>query len=325
MKLLNQNRQEGYAKIEVENEDDLWRIKDFFREGDKVRKFTQRTKLEGREKKSMKITIQLEKKSFENGRLRLTGEITEAGDDVELGYHSFNVEDGSELELWRDFSEGDWDKLEEWSEKDPYSVLFCLVEKGEADFYIVRESGIQSLSGVEENLPGKMYGSEKSEDEFLKQVAATIRRVKDDVDFVVLAGPGFTKNSLKNHLEVENLFMQDTSVTGETGLHEAIKRGALDKVVRSSRVADETQIMEEFMEKLRKDEPVSYGEEVEELAEMGAVEKLLITPKKARERKDIVETVEQQGGKVQVVHTDHEAGERLEGFTGLAAILRYQV
>jgi protein pelota len=170
-----------------------------------------------------------------------------------------------------------------------------------------------------------MYGSEKSEDEFLKQVAATIRRVKDDVDFVVLAGPGFTKNSLKNHLDVENLFVQDTSVTGETGLHEAIKRGALDKVVRSSRVADETQIMEEFMEKLRKDEPVSYGEEVEELAEMGAVEKLLVTPKKARERKDIVEDVEQQGGEVQVVHTDHEAGERLEGFTGLAAILRYQV
>jgi protein pelota len=325
MKLLNQDRKEGYAKIELENEDDLWRMKDFFREGDKVRKFTQRTMLEGREKKSMKLTIEVEKTSFENGRLRLTGEITEAGDDVELGYHSFNVESGSELEIWRNFSEKDWDNLEKWSEKDPYSVLFCLVEKGEADFYIVRESGIQSLSGVEENMPGKMYGSDKSEDEFLKQVAATIRRVEDDVDFVVIGGPGFVKERLKNFLEIDDLFVQDTSVTGKTGLHEAIKRGALDKVVRSSRVAEETQVMEEFMEKLRKDEPVSYGEEVEELAEMGAVEKLLITPKKAREKEEVVETVEQQGGEVEVVHTDHEAGERLQGFTGIAAILRYQV
>lgn len=325
MKLLNQDRKEGYAKIEVENEDDLWRMKDFFREGDEVRKFTQRTMLEGREKKSMKLTIEVEKTSFENGRLRLTGEITEAGDDVELGYHSFNVESGSELEIWRNFSENDWNKLEKWSEKQPYSVLFCLVEKGEADFYIVRESGIQSLSGVEENMPGKMYASDKSEDEFLKQVAATIRRVEDDVDFVVIAGPGFVKERLKNFLEIDDLFVQDTSVTGKTGLHEAIKRGALDKVVRSSRVAEETQIIEEFLEKLRKDEPVSYGDEVEELAEMGAVEKLLITPKKAREKEDLVETVEQQGGEVNVVHTDHEAGERLEGFTGVAAILRYQV
>jgi protein pelota len=325
MKLLNQDRKEGYAKIELENEDDLWRMKDFFREGDKVRKFTQRTMLEGREKKSMKLTIEVEKTSFENGRLRLTGEITEAGDDVELGYHSFNVESGSELEIWRNFSEKDWDNLEKWSEKDPYSVLFCLVEKGEANFYVVRESGIQSLSGVEENMPGKMYGSDKSEDEFLKQVAATIRRVEDDVDFVVIGGPGFVKERLKNFLEIDDLFVQDTSVTGKTGLHEAIKRGALDKVVRSSRVAEETQVMEEFMEKLRKDEPVSYGEEVEELAEMGAVEKLLITPKKAREKEEVVETVEQQGGEVEVVHTDHEAGERLQGFTGIAAILRYQV
>ncbi|MFQ3308656.1 MAG: protein pelota [Candidatus Nanohaloarchaea archaeon] len=325
MKLLNQDRKEGYAKIEVENEDDLWRLKDFFHEGDKVRKFTQRTMLEGREKKSMKLTIEVEKHSFENGRLRLTGEITEAGDDVELGYHSFNVESGSELEIWRNFSDKDWDNLEKWSEKDPYSVLFCLVEKGEADFYIVRESGIKSLSGVEENLPGKMYGSDKSEDEFLKQVAATIRRVEDEADYVVIGGPGFVKERLKNFLEIDNLFVQDTSVTGKTGLHEAIKRGALDKVVRSSRVADETTIVEEFLEKLRKDDPVSYGEEVEELAEMGAVETLIITPKKVREKKGLVETVEQQGGEVKVVHTDHEAGERIEGFTGVAAILRYRV
>lgn len=325
MKLLNQDRKEGYAKIEVENEDDLWRLQDFFEAGDRVRKFTQRTMLEGREKKSMNLTIEVEKTNFENGRLRLTGEIVEAGDDVELGYHSFNVEEGSELELWRNFTDKNWDNLEKWSETDPYSVLFCLVEKGSADFYIVRESGINSLSGVEENLPGKMYASDKSEDEFLKQAAATIRRVEDDVDFVVVAGPGFAKERLKNFLEIDDLFVQDTSVTGKTGLHEAIKRGSLDKVVRSSRVADETQIMEDFLEKLRKDEPVSYGEEVKELAEMGAVEKLLVTPKMAREEEETVDKVEQQGGEVQVIHTDHEAGERLEGLTGLAAILRYRV
>jgi stalled ribosome rescue protein Dom34 len=66
-----------------------------------------------------------------------------------------------------------------------------------------------------------------------------------------------------------------------------------------------------------------YGEPVENLAEMGAIKKLLITQDKQREKTEIIERVEQQGGEVQVVHTDHEAGERLENFGGLAALLRY--
>jgi protein pelota len=118
--------------------------------------------------------------------------------------------------------------------------------------------------------------------------------------------------------------VQDTSVTGETGLNEAIKRGALRKLVQNSRIADETALLEEVFEELRKDGKVEYGEPVRNLAEQGAVEKLVITEEEFRENQELVKTVEQNGGEVQKIHTDHEAGMRLENFGGIAAILRYK-
>ncbi|MFB6115297.1 MAG: mRNA surveillance protein Pelota, partial [Candidatus Nanohalobium sp.] len=69
---------------------------------------------------------------------------------------------------------------------------------------------------------------------------------------------------------------------------------------------------------------VDYGEEVEELAGLGAVEKLIITAEKRREHPEIPKMVERQGGDVVIVHTDHEAGERIGNFGGLAAFLRYR-
>ena len=326
MKLLNTDRREGYARIKIENEDDLWHLKDFIQPGDRLRALTQRTKLEGREKKTLKLTLEAEKIEYQESRLRVTGEITEGAEDIELGYHTFNLEPEIEFDIWRDFTDEEFNKLEEMEEKRSYKVLFCLVEKGNADLYMVEESGIKDLSKVEENIPGKMYADQKGGDEFYNQIKTVIERSARNVDNVILAGPGNEKNKVKNFLSeetAEKVFLQDTSVTGETGLREAIKRGALKKVVESSRIGDETEAMEELLEELRKDGLASYGEPVKDLAEKGAVKKLLITPEKNRENPELSKKVEQQGGESIIVHTDHESGQRLENFGGIAALLRY--
>jgi protein pelota len=327
MKILNQNREEGFAQIEIENEDDLWHLKEIIKEGDRVRAKTQRTKLDGREKKTCTLTLEVEKIEYQEDRLRLTGEITEGEEDIELGYHTFNLEPGKRFKLYKDFTDTEWEDLQEAEQKRSYTVLFCLVQKGESDFYLVEESGIQDLSKLDQNIPGKLYDDQDTGDSFYKEVASYIERTAEKVDKIVLGGPGFTKQKLENMLsdEVrEKVLMQDTSVIGKTGLNEAIKRGALDRVVENSRISEESSAVEEFLETLREDGPVSYGEPVRNLAEKGAVKKLLITQDKQREEPELVEKVEQQGGEVHVVHTDHEAGERLENFSGIAAILRYK-
>lgn len=326
MKLLKADRNEGYARIEVESKDDLWHLKEIVSEGDVVRKKTRRTKLDGREKKTLELTLDVEKTEYGNDRLRVTGEIREADDDVELGYHTFNIEEGEEFEIWKDFTKEEWSRLQEAVEKDSYQVLFCLVEKGKADLFLVEESGISDLSKLQQNVPGKLYSSQDEGEEFPKKVATVLER-SGDVDNIVLAGPGFEKQKVYNLLDGEladKTMVEDTSSTGETGLNEAIKRGALRKVVEESRIGDETEAVERFLEELEKNGKVEYGEPVLEMVEQGAVEKLLITQEKLRENREVAEKVEHQGGEIQLVHTDHEAGKRLEQFGGIAAFLRYK-
>lgn len=327
MKLLKTNRSEGYAKILIENTDDLWHLKEFITPGSRLKALTQRTKLDGREKKTVKLELEAEKIDYREDRLRVTGEITKGDEDIELGYHTFNLEPETEFEIWKDFSNAEWEKLQDLEEKRSYQVLFCLVEKGSADFFMVEESGIKDLSKVNQNIPGKMYSDQKTGEDFYSEVKTVLERSGKDVDNIILAGPGMQKNKVFNQLSDEiqkKTFQQDISVTGKTGLHEAIKRGALKKVVENARIGEEAQAVEEFFEELEKDGNVDYGEAVKELAEMGAVKKLLITQEMNRENPGIVEDVEQQGGEVQIIHTDHESGERLDQLGGIAAILRYK-
>lgn len=326
MELLKTDKGDGYAKIRIENKDDLWHLKDFILKGDMVRALTQRTKLDGREKKTVNLTLRAEKTEYTEERLRVTGEITEGHEDIELGYHTFNLVPGDEFEIQTDFSRDRWKRLQEMEEKRSYQVLFCLIEKGSADFFIVKESGIKDLSKVEQNIPGKMYADQETGEDFHKQVKSVLERTGEDVDNIVIGGPGFQKRKLYNLLPEElrnKTFVQDTSVTGKTGLHEAFKRGALDKVVENARVGEESQAVEEFLEALETDGDVSYGEPVKELADIGAVKKLLITAEKNRKEPEISQKVEEQGGEAQIVHTDHEAGKRLDNLGGIAALLRY--
>lgn len=328
MEILKSDRREGRAKIRIENEDDLWHLKDLFDKGDKVRALTQRTKIDGREKKTLKLTLEVEQVEYQEDRLRVTGEITRAGDEVELGYHTFNLDPDTEFEIWKDFTDEEWNRLKEAENKKSYEVLFCLVEKGKADLYMVKESGIQDLSGLEQNIPGKLYDDQDTGEQFYKELKNVLDRSSRDVDNIILCGPGFEKEKVYNMMDEElkkKIFVQDTSVTGKTGLHEAIKRGALKNVVESSRIDEETSELEKFFEELEKDGKADYGlEKVEELVDQGAVEKLLITQEQFRENQELVKKVERTGGEVQMIHVDHEAGERLENFGGVAALLRYK-
>lgn len=326
MEFLNVDKNDGYAKLRIDSKDDLWYLDDIIAPGDILRAKTMRTMLDGRDKKTTTLSLRVEKTEYQEDRLRVTGEITEGSEDIEMGYHTFNLDLNKEFELWKNFSEEEWNLLNEAEQHESYTVLFCLVEKGSADFFIVEESGIKELSKVDINMPGKMYSDQDSGDDFFKQVKDILQRTDEKVDYIVLGGPGHVKNRVANLLEdtSSKVFIQDTSVTGRTGLNEAFKRGALDNVVKASRISRETQILEDFFDKLREnDDLVAFGEELVDFVEIGAVEKILMLSTVYRDRRELAEKVEQQGGESFIVHEDHEAGERLENFGGLAGILRY--
>jgi Predicted RNA-binding proteins len=104
VKLLKQDKGENYAEVKVENEDDLWHLEDLIGHGDMVSAVTQRTKLDGREKKTLKLTVEAEKAELEGDRLRVTGEMKGEYQDVEIGYHTLNITPGTEFEISSDFT-----------------------------------------------------------------------------------------------------------------------------------------------------------------------------------------------------------------------------
>ena len=75
MEILKSSKEDGYARLQIENEDDLWYLKDLIKSGDRLKTRTQRTKLDGREKKTCTLTIEAEKIEYQENRLRGTGEI----------------------------------------------------------------------------------------------------------------------------------------------------------------------------------------------------------------------------------------------------------
>ncbi len=333
MNILSQDRKDGYMKLEIESDADLWHLKHVIEERDTLRMNDQRTTIEGGEKTRARITLEVEKVNYEGDRLRATGEITEAPEDVQRGYHTFNLEQGVTFEVWKEnWKEYQLDRVREAADTESYEILVCMIDKEGADMTIITETGIQGLSEVASGHSGKMYRSESGEDEFYGEIISILKE-HTDVDRIILAGPGFEKENLKNAIEddhpglAEHVMVEDASTTGTPGVQEVIKRGAIKRVLQQSRIADEVEAVEELLEHINRDDgKAEYGlEPVKNAVEMGAVEMLLINDVLVHQQEDMMERVEQMNGEVQIVHEDHDAGKKLSALGGIAAILRYRI
>jgi len=97
----------------------------------------------------------------------------------------------------------------------------------------------------------------------------------------------------------------------------------------------ETEAVERVLARLGgQKEDVSYGlGSVEKAISYGAVEELLVTDKMLRESTDaerkalegLMREVERMGGKILIIHAEHEAGHKLTSLGGIAGLLRFRV
>jgi protein pelota len=123
----------------------------------------------------------------------------------------------------------------------------------------------------------------------------------------------------------------------QVGVHEVLKRGAVEDVQDETRIAEEAALVDELTERIATGEKVAYGpESVAEAAEFGAVETLLVLDDRLRTERgpegdweidadEIVRNVEQQGGEVTVFSSEFDPGQQLSNLGGIAALLRYRL
>ncbi len=329
MKIYPKKEKNGFTII-IESFEDLYYLDKIIEPEDLVGKVDFRTTSRGErgEKKKAYIKIRVKNVSLDldNKQVRVLGEITEAPEDILKGHHSFvlTIEDKFDLykskidELFRSI-------IKKLKSHKSFNVLGVVVDNKEATFGEIRRSSVKEIFTIKNKIKKGVEDNEI----FYEEVADKIDEICDRYDIVILAGPGFAKDEVMKKLKNCKAFVGDTSVTGETGLKEIVRRGLLSRALRESTIEEEISIIERFFEELKKQSGlVTYGfDYVMRALDMGAVETLIIAYEylKIKEVKEIFEKAEHTSARIIIVEDINPYYNQIKSMGGVLAFLRYSL
>ena len=324
------------AKLTPESQEDLEILKEVITPGSFVTAKSPRSIKVKREgelvraksgRKEVILKIQVEKTDLKE-KLRLTGKILEAPEDVEKGYHTIEIEPDKFLKVEKKWKGWEIDRVKS-AERKTEPVLVCVLDDSEADFYMLKER-YNHLIHLDSEASGKRYDLKKAEEKqkeyFIKLLE--ILKSKSDVRKMIIAGPAFAKENLQKLVKerekplLEKIIIEPTFQTGETGLQELLKKGLIEKLIKLSRVTEETQAVERLLEAVSGTGKAVYGlEKVRDALNSGVVRLLLVSDKKIRDYEDALDLADSMKVRIIVISSEHEAGERLMGLGGIAGFL----
>ncbi|AUV82172.1 mRNA surveillance protein pelota [Salinigranum rubrum] len=355
MRIVSRGRgEEGRERMTLvpENVDDLWHLSYVLEPGDlvsgdttrRIQRNDEQMRDTGGEREHLHVTLSVEDVEFARfaNRLRVGGEIVGCSREDQLGHHhTLNVEERSEITVEKRFKPDQVDRIEaaEQATENP-DVAIVTVEEGEAYIHTVAQYGTEEYASFTRPTGKGDYARPRTE--LFDEVGKALSHL--DVDAVILAGPGFTKNDARDYISNEYpdatekiIKTVDTSGVGDRGVHEVLKRGAVDDVQEQTRIAEESRLIDDLMDGIAEGAKIAYGiEETAEAAEFGAVEHLLVLDSRLRDERqgegdwdvdvnDVIETVEQKGGDVTVFSAEFAPGQQLKNLGGIAALLRYRL
>jgi len=345
--------EEGRERMTLvpENVDDLWHLSHVLESGDlvsgdttrRIQRDDEQLRDTGGQREHLFVTIEVDDVEFARfaNRLRVGGEIVDCSREDQLGHHhTINVEEHDEVTIEKHFKPDQVDRIEEAEEAaENADVAIATVEEGEAHIHTVAQYGTEERFSFTAPTGKGEYARPRSE--LFAELGKALSRM--DVDAIILAGPGFTKQDARdyiaeNHSEVADLLtVVDTAAVGDRGVHEVLKRGAVDEVQTQTRISKEAELLDDLMEGIATGEKIAYGiDEVAEAAEFGAVETLLVVDDRLRQERqgdgdwdvdvnEVIQTVERQGGEVTVFSGEFDPGQQLRNLGGIAALLRYRL
>ncbi|MXR51562.1 mRNA surveillance protein pelota [Halovenus sp. WSH3] len=334
-----------------ESLDDLWHLSHVIEPGDtvsgdttrRIQRNDEQLRDTGGEREHIWVAIDVETVEFARfaNRLRVGGEIVDCSREDQLGHHhTLNVEEHTELDVTKRWKLDQRDRIEEAVEAtDNPDIAIATVEEGQAYVHTVAQYGTEERASITAPTGKGEYARPRSE--LFEELTEILKR--QDVEAVILAGPGFTKQDALEYIEensqdlAERITTVDTSSVGDRGVHEVLKRGAVEDVQKETRIAEESDYIDELMDRIAEGSKVAYGpEEVAKAADYGAIEQLLVLDSDLREQRagegdweidvdHVIETTEQQGGEVTVFSSEFDPGQQLANLGGIAALLRYRL
>ncbi|MCK4589258.1 MAG: mRNA surveillance protein pelota [Nanoarchaeota archaeon] len=351
MKIIHSDFKKGQVKIKIETLDDLWYLSHLIDPKDHIKgKTLRKIKKTGPDERTQKVTrkpvflqIQVEKIEFSphSNILRISGKITQGPDDLPRGsYHTFNIEENTEItiekEKWLSYQK---QKLKESTQKK-YIFLICLFDREDAIIALSKHYGYQILT----ELHGDVAKKEKralTRGNFYQEIIKALKEYNQryNPENIILASPAFYKEDLLKLVTDEKIKKKIVSATcssaKESALNEVLKRPELKQALKNSHLAEETKLVEELLTQISKNHLAAYGyRETKKAVEAGAAEKLLILDKLIQEYRQkenydkldyLMKTTDQTKGNIHIISSEHEAGQKLKGLGGIAAILRFKL
>lgn len=328
MRIVHSEYSKGILKFQVENLDDLWHLNNIISKGDIIKgRDVRKIKLSETKiiKKNVFLSLVVEKIELSDN-LRVLGKIVESSDEeVPNGsYHSFVLEEGEVFELCKKkFLEYHKKHVIEATKERKEKVLVVIVDREEVSFALLKKNGFEILDEIKGDVESK-YFSKNVKSEFFDDITKMIEdyKIRYKIDKVVIGGSNFWIGKFKGDLKVV------CHSSGRNGVNEVLKTTEFRKFVRDERVSFELELIEELLKRISKNERVVYGfNDTVSAVESGSVEKLLISEKLMGVRRDeldsVMQTVEDCKGEVHIINSDNEAGKKLDGLGGIAALLRY--
>ncbi|AGN16154.1 mRNA surveillance protein pelota [Methanobrevibacter sp. AbM4] len=352
MKIGYQNQKEGIIEVIPETLDDLWHLSHIVEEGDYVTSKTTRRiqdttgdKLRSDRgvKKTFTLEVNVESISFHmfTGKLRLTGSITKGPEDlIPLGsHHTIEVKLNTPLKIrkekWSKWTMDRLNKAIKASKK--LSAIIILIEDDTATFGLIRQYGLEYYGPIIGNISGKQVLDKNRSKNLVKFYQSIVKSLFkfNDIQNIVIAGPGFWKNDFFKFLQdnypeiADKSILESTGSGGRVGIQEVLRKGTVEKLSAENRIAFEMKDVNNLLTLLSTNhELVVYGKsQVENAVNMGAVKKLLVRDLNIRSDnlEKIMDLTENMGGEVTIISSEHEGGEQLQALGGVAAVLRYPI
>jgi len=347
----------GFVKVIPETLDDLWHLYNIIYEDDEVYTRTTREikpdEKYARPRRGKRIPVflgvKVEKIGWDKllGRLRAHGTICKAPETVPLGaHHTVNIALNKPLTIVKKkWARHNVERLKRASKTSEKPVTIIAIDDEGYAIATTKQYGVEVEVEERIKLPGKLEAEKRSAaiKEYFRKALNSLRQVWTATRSpIAIIGVGFVKKDFAKFLrneatDVAKLVVDVKSVNnnGVAGIYEALRSGILLKTTKHMRIAEETEVIEEVLKRLGKNESnIAYGfDDVKRIAQLGAIDTMVLadaTLRKASDEKrlvleDLMRVVEQKGGEIMVVSTEHEAGSKLLALGGIAALLRFSI
>ena len=349
MKIIHQNLRKGEIKLKIENQDDLWYLSSFIDQKDTVKARTLRKIKIGEADSNMKVVkkpvtleIEVEKTELNPEALRISGIIKEGYEDIPKGsHHTISSEINDEVLIIKDkWLKFQLDRLKEACSEKSSNILIVVMDREEAIIALTKRSGFEILTSIKGEVQKKEEKASHREgfyDEIIKILGSYSERY--NTDSIIIASPAFFKEDLFKQVKDSSLkkkiVLATCSSVDNSAINEVLKRPEVKQVVSQQREAEELKLVEELLAEISRFGKASYGfKETKQASESGAVQVLLVTDSlitKMREEgrfEDLdlmIKTVDSEKGDIHIINSKNDAGKKLDGLGGIAAILRYKL